>query len=404
MFSILDNRCFKKDFYCKFTHIHMTQILNEMNKKLLRVLVISLFVSSTLSPLHAQVTIGSDEHPIAGAILDLKEHDGLSTASKGMMLPRVGLTSKTDLYPMFKEGYDKAQEDAIHAGLLVYNVNEDLCENLHKGVFAWDGTQWVAINKGKFPSKTSTLVDTRDPAKTENYRIGEFGAAGWWMLENLRAEKWPNNDPTAESVTLTKTEPILQKLPDGSPNPQFYQGMYYYPNFDEASFNANPHHGYLYNYAAVSRTAKNAHDTSNQPIGQGICPDGWHVPSYDEWVALNAAIAANVCQYTIATDNSEYAYLMQSNTETPNGLSRPASEGGFDSTLLGGIARNQASGELSSVYSGQWSMYWLSNEVLYRYGVLVVDNPVGIGAYSSPAWWVAVRCKANDTTVITPEE
>ena len=359
----------------------------------------------------AQVTIGSKKTPNSGAVLDLKEYDGAATSIKGMMLPRVNLTSATDLFPMFKDDVDyndpsktkKSTEDELHVGLTVYNTKEELCEGLLKGVYVWDGTKWTVLREGKFPSKTSTLVDLRDPAESEKYRIGEFGNAGWWMLENLRAEKWPNNDPAAESMTLKKKEPMLQKLPDGSIDPNYYQGMFYYPNFDEAGFKANPHHGYMYNYNAVSRTTKDANDPSNLPIGQGICPDGWHVPSFDEWRQLRMAIVDNYCQYTIADNNSDYAYMMQSNTETPNGTSRPATDGGFDSTLLGGIARNQATGEFSTVYHGEWSMYWLSNDVFHRYAVLLSDNPVGEGSYSSPAWWVAVRCKADDATVITPE-
>ena len=57
--------------------------------------------------LYSQVTIGMGEAPVGGALLQLKETESNNTnANKGLGLPRVKLTSETNLYPMFASNPD----------------------------------------------------------------------------------------------------------------------------------------------------------------------------------------------------------------------------------------------------------------------------------------------------------
>ncbi len=58
-----------------------------MKKNVLKTVFLS-FVLSTTTLLNAQVTIGSLDKPIDGALLDLKES---GTTTKGLSLPRVEL-------------------------------------------------------------------------------------------------------------------------------------------------------------------------------------------------------------------------------------------------------------------------------------------------------------------------
>lgn len=91
----------------------------------------------------AQVTIGSSNPPLEGALLDLKE-DG--TTTKGLGMPRVKLTDKDNLYPIFTpgsteySGANKTAQDKAHTGLWVYNINK--CEPLGSGIYVWDGDMW----------------------------------------------------------------------------------------------------------------------------------------------------------------------------------------------------------------------------------------------------------------------
>ncbi|MDR2118974.1 MAG: hypothetical protein LBP25_05530 [Tannerellaceae bacterium] len=109
--------------------------------------------------MNAQVTIGADIPPREGALLDMKESNIISgnniTATKGMLYPRVGLTSKNNLFPMFENdgsgGYkigstphSKVTEDNNHIGLTVFNVTNagDFVPGLH----IWDGAEWRRLD------------------------------------------------------------------------------------------------------------------------------------------------------------------------------------------------------------------------------------------------------------------
>lgn len=109
--------------------------------------------------LHAQVVIGLDESPVSGALLQLKDKknvvDDAVNAQRGLSLPRVALTQKNELYPMFLQDADnpalgpnaeyianKAAIDKVHTGLIVYNLTEDDGKELCLGLNQWDGKQW----------------------------------------------------------------------------------------------------------------------------------------------------------------------------------------------------------------------------------------------------------------------
>lgn len=98
----------------------------------------------------AQVTIGSGEAPIDGALLQLKQNEDFINADKGLGLPRVQLTDKENLFPMFVagsqeySGANKTREDEDHIGLVVYNTSQ--CDNTFvQGVYVWDGKKWRPI-------------------------------------------------------------------------------------------------------------------------------------------------------------------------------------------------------------------------------------------------------------------
>lgn len=133
-------------------------------------LILRVFLITLLMPvylLNAQVTIGSGNDPIGGALLDLKEKVPINpsvdntTAGKGLMLPRVTLSKSDQLYPMFEESLtlgkykygtselDKADEDAKHSGLTVYNLTDDCL--FCPGIYTWDGAIWQRLMKACCP-------------------------------------------------------------------------------------------------------------------------------------------------------------------------------------------------------------------------------------------------------------
>lgn len=85
-----------------------------------------------------------------------------------------------------------------------------------------------------------------------------------WMRENMRTTRYADGTAIACSSTGSITTAYR-----------------YYPNHDSANVAA---YGYLYNWFAVMNYVNSTNLTSG--IVQGVCPNGWHVPSDSDWVQL----------------------------------------------------------------------------------------------------------------------
>lgn len=107
-----------------------------------------------------------------------------------------------------------------------------MCNNLN----------WEQTNDG------GDLVDARDGKKYKTAKIGNY----LWMAENIKYE--PGED---EYGNLIKT--------------------YCY---NDSSENCDKY-GRLYDYKVAVKVR-----TSDKTFVQGICPDGWHIPNYEEWNEL----------------------------------------------------------------------------------------------------------------------
>ena len=102
-----------------------------------------------------------------------------------------------------------------------------------------------------------------------------------WMKENLRTTKYANGTTILQG-TYTSTS----------------VANWYYP--DEDSVNIN-RYGLLYNWKAVTQGIS----STNNPSGvQGICPQGWHVPSDAEWTQLTDYVSSK-SQY-VCDNNTTY--------------------------------------------------------------------------------------------------
>jgi hypothetical protein len=129
----------------------------------------------------AQGTIGSGIAPDPGALLQLNQGlnnpDG-SNSEKGFELPRVALTSKTDLYPMFPAGYpgtSKTAEDAKHTGLTVYNMATESTQGFEPGIYVWNGQEWTSVKGG---GDTATLPAERKFFYMPSFNLPDNGSGG----------------------------------------------------------------------------------------------------------------------------------------------------------------------------------------------------------------------------------
>ena len=87
-----------------------------------------------------------------------------------------------------------------------------------------------------------------------------------WMKENLRTTHYASSTEIPLGSSATHHD---------------YAAQRYYPNNNAELVGT---YGYLYNWAAVMNGASSS--TANPSGVQGICPNGWHVPSDAEWTQL----------------------------------------------------------------------------------------------------------------------
>lgn len=102
------------------------------------------------------------------------------------------------------------------------------------------------------------------------YNTVEIGSQ-CWMAENLAVTKYPNGDPITNLTDNTE----WGDLEDNN-------NTDYYCYFNNNANNEGETFGALYTYAAAI-----AHNWEKDNVdNQGICPDGWHLPSDAEWEAI----------------------------------------------------------------------------------------------------------------------
>ncbi|GHV26666.1 hypothetical protein FACS1894176_07690 [Bacteroidia bacterium] len=311
-------------------------------------LILGLLFFVAVAGIHAQVNIGSADTPTDGAVLDLSH-----SSNSGLILPTVTLSGSTTY--QLGDATTAAKDQYIDgAGTVVYNTGDVLA----KGLYVWDGNNWLAVAGTVLPDNILTIG-------SNTYSIAKFGTAGTWMTENLR------EIPVGGAVDRGDSYIIK---------------YYNYPDNSEANV---AQYGYLYSWTAAMNLADSRQsspinytvdlgNTDQGPV-QGICPAGWHLPSDKEWSQLEEVIALNTTQSysTIAAvttiDGDFYSGTgykgaapaassldkkMKANQiwSTP-GSSKSASEGGFSALPAGGW--NSA----SAYNFGTGAYFWSSSSV-----------------------------------------
>lgn len=273
-----------------------------------KIILLSAFVLG-LSGLKAQVTIGSTKEAAPGALLQLKEKEptdsDLSTANKGLLLPRVELTNLYALLPMFElddnyqEGdpndpYTKSVNEA-HTGLMVYATNQ--CGT----IYVWDGSMWNPLTNSFKPDITMTDGDgnvytarwfSKDPCNN-----AEYGA--YWTINNIYSTTNANGQAFEGNVRLNPAintnGTAIEIAPGGlSASGTVQYGVSPDPistlNVTESYLDYAKKFGLLYNFAQA----------------QEVCPEGWYMPTSVDWDALARIIpndASNALYFLIGEDN-----------------------------------------------------------------------------------------------------
>ena len=111
-----------------------------------------------------------------------------------------------------------------------------------------------------------------------------------WMAENLRVTRLPNGTPIGPDTTSAVC------------------GNRFCPDGDSANIET---FGYLYDWSA----AIGGHPNYGNPMArlQGICPDGWHLPSDAEWTQLTDYLST--CRNYVSGYNTENIAKALASTE-----------------------------------------------------------------------------------------
>ncbi|MDR1707199.1 MAG: fibrobacter succinogenes major paralogous domain-containing protein [Prevotella sp.] len=366
-------------------------------KKRQFILVGAIFFLFECAYMQAQVTIGTDTPPIQGALLDLKQYDMTSnykgaTSDKGLLMPRIELSLLNTFLPV-------NGDPAMHIGLSLYNVKENDPNNLCKGLYTWDGTEWqLLINKAKKVVKDH---------EGNEYKIAYFGNAGWWMVENMCAKTYPDG----------------RALDTTAPSGSHISKSYGYSDNDINNFLMHPEYGLLYSFSGATdgmRTDSipNGGSACNLSPGtiRGICPQGWVIPSDNDWTILEQEIITNWKKYSVAgtlqpnpwdaswcTSNTPDAYhgnhgiIFKSYTPViaaPNGAGSKNCKAGFNALLAGRLA------EGGTAYYGTRAYFWTStrSDGFYRWYRSFGNNNDGIrrARVNDSQYYMSVRCKKKD--------
>lgn len=341
-----------------------------------------------------QVTIGSTGYPLKGSILQLKENNNPdANSSRGLGLPRVGLNRVTELN-ITGSVLDRAE----HMGLLVYNVNEQ-GDSICPGAHVWTGDMWERIPES--PREFITDIRTkRDGTKEINqYMVRTFGEGGTWMLSNLRATTY------ADNLGVDKTTNDL-KLNMNSAGSQI-EYYYYYPQKDVQSLVNFPERGLLYSWAAASIGTTST---------QGICPEGWHIPTSLEWSQLEKVISDQTTGlYVIdgyvalpwqsawdelGADRGTHGISMKTSSRIPingkisNGKSKIFCEGGgFNAYLIGYINKGNIVYASSAFF---WTSTQIPNNPISMRTRQLSDAMAGVSIQlNSKEDLIPVRCKKD---------
>jgi uncharacterized protein (TIGR02145 family) len=333
-------------------------------------LMLTLMVLGAAS-VNAQVTIGSDNLPHAGAVLDLQ------STTQGLKFPAVSLSDVSS--------FQLAGDPSQAVGMVVYNTNGATTGGIETGtgLFVWDGYVWKPLAKKTTPCPSSvTDIDGNV------YSAKQFGAL-CWMTQNLRVTRTPDGTPL-DSITLnggfqdTENAAVYVNWVD--------DGVQY-------TTSGNSGEGATYTEDGVGHINE-SWDTFASKFGFGYpwyqamkaCPSGWHLGTTSDYDNLIASVA-----HTRALKSARLTYVARDNAEVHwwSGYGTESLRSGWDALPTGNVAMNRT----RAVNFGLSFYIWMNGE--YNE---IGERPVLRGDYGfdqtfiralEPACNVQIRCVMN---------
>ncbi|MCR4737131.1 MAG: hypothetical protein K5846_03100, partial [Bacteroidales bacterium] len=199
-----------------------------------------------------------------------------------------------------------------------------------------------------------------------------------WMKENLKTKYFFDGTKIETADSLSINVPL-----------------WYEPYYNQKG------NGLMYNWLALTHNEEN---TNNNPYGmQGICPPGWHVPSYSEFNQLtnyvankyscdsNSAYVGKALASNIYWPTSQVECSPGSNLSENNASGFSALPAGF---VWWAMCTGGCSGYVPLLYTER-AAFWTSDQ--YRYTISSDDPSVSLRWVSTLPWYYgataySVRC------------
>lgn len=213
-----------------------------------------------------------------------------------------------------------------------------------------------------------------------SYRVVKIGNQ-CWMKDNLRTKHY------ADGTSISQGSNSMFALTTSV-------SYYFYPDGNTSYANT---YGLLYNWKAAIRTISNA-STSNPSGVQGVCPNGWHLPSEAEYTQMTNYVQAQ-SEYVCNPNNPDYVATAFASNEGWNSSSIQCAPGNNLSANNATGFNAMPAGQWAQEHSGfnQYASFWGasgSSSTAYSWN-LMMNHPYPVVSYDMSEWAYSVRCVRN---------
>ena len=213
-----------------------------------------------------------------------------------------------------------------------------------------------------------------------SYRVVKIGSQ-CWMKDNLRTKHY------ADGTSISQGSNSMFSLTTNI-------SYYFYPDGNSSNTNT---YGLLYNWKAAIRNISNA-STSNPSGVQGVCPNGWHLPSETEYAQMTNYVQSQ-SEYVCNPNYANYVATAFASNDGWNSSPIECAPGN-------NLAANNATG-FNAMPAGQWAQdpsginqyasFWGASgdsSTAYSWN-LMMNHPYPVVSYDMSEWAYSVRCVRN---------
>lgn len=234
----------------------------------------------------------------------------------------------------------------------------------------------VVVSTAAKSSNHKTVTDCQG----HTYPVVKIGDQ-YWMGENLQCTKYDTQSERAGDILPRSLSSIYA--------PYYTDGRSAYTeDSGDLTFNQRKNLGLLYNWAAAvglsTESVVKSRVTAFSGRRQGICPNGWHVPTNADWDALGVALGG------VKNEDGDFPYV---------GKKLKTTSGWYDNgngTDYYFFAALPAGGYSNSmVYVGDFAFFWTAtpyNDLSASFRFLHYSKDGLYGHYSKKSIARSVRC------------